>query len=101
MLRSAAPHCFVFNEIKKNGDQALKEFTKKFDGANLEHLQVSVEELKEAEATTAPELKNAIEDVILNRSENATDVLVDLAENFRGLKKEKKSRRSYLQRSLF
>ncbi|MFL2582075.1 MAG: histidinol dehydrogenase [Flavobacteriales bacterium] len=56
----------VFNEIKKNGDQALKEFTKKFDGANLEHLQVSVEELKEAEATTAPELKNAIDNAIRN-----------------------------------
>ena len=56
----------VFNEIKKNGDQALKEFTKKFDGANLEHLQVSLEELKEAEATTAPELKNAIDNAIRN-----------------------------------
>tara|TARA_Y100000766_G_scaffold35837_1_gene25658 strand:+ start:1432 stop:2715 length:1284 start_codon:yes stop_codon:yes gene_type:complete len=56
----------VFNEIKKNGDEALKEFTKKFDGANLEHIQVSIEELKQAEAQTAPKLKNAIDNAIRN-----------------------------------
>ena len=40
--------------------------------------------------TIDKELKNAIEDVIFNRNENATDVLVDLAEKHKGSKKEKK-----------
>ena len=56
----------VFNEIKKRGDKALKDFTKKFDGAELEHLHVSQQELKEAEAIVSPELKNAIDNAIRN-----------------------------------
>ncbi len=56
----------VFNEIKENGDFALKNFTKKFDGANLDHIQVSIEEIKEAEASTPSELKNAIDNAIRN-----------------------------------
>ncbi len=56
----------VFNEIKKRGDKALKDFTKKFDGAELEHLHVSQQELKEAEAKVSPELKNAIDNAIRN-----------------------------------
>ncbi len=56
----------VFNAVKENGDSALKDFTKKFDGANLEHIQVSTEELKEAEASTPSELKNAIDNAIRN-----------------------------------
>ena len=56
----------VFNEVRKNGDSALKDFTKKFDGASLDHIQVSTEELKEAEASTPSELKNAIDNAIRN-----------------------------------
>ena len=56
----------VFNEIKKRGDKALKDFTKKFDGDELEHLHVSQQELKEAEAKVSPELKNAIDNAIRN-----------------------------------
>ncbi len=56
----------VFNEIKKRGDKALKDFTKKFDGAELEHLHVSQQELKEAEAKVSPKLKNAIDNAIRN-----------------------------------
>ena len=37
------------------------------------------------------ELRDAIEDVLFDRSENATDNLVALAEKYRGTKKEKKS----------
>jgi len=37
------------------------------------------------------ELRDAIEDVLFNRSETATDNLVALAEKYRGTKKEKKS----------
>ena len=37
------------------------------------------------------ELRDAIEDVLFDRSETATDDLVALAERYRGTKKEKKS----------
>ncbi len=56
----------VFNEVRKNGDNALKDFTKKFDGASLDHIQVSTQEIKEAEASTPSELKNAIDGAIRN-----------------------------------
>lgn len=72
----------VFNEIKKRGDEALKEFTKKFDGVELEHLQVSQEELKEAESLVSSELKNAIDNAIRNifnfhKAQEATEEKVE------------------------
>jgi histidinol dehydrogenase len=56
----------VFNEIKANGDEALKTFTKKFDGAHLETLLVSDEEFKTALEKTPIELKNAIDNAARN-----------------------------------
>lgn len=56
----------VFNEIKLKGDKALKEFTKKFDGVELDYLQVSQAEFKEAEANVSLKLKNAIDNAIRN-----------------------------------
>ena len=56
----------VFNEIKANGDEALKTFTKKFDGADLETLLVSDEEFKTALEKTPIELKNAIDNAARN-----------------------------------
>jgi histidinol dehydrogenase len=72
----------VFNEIKKRGDEALKEFTKKFDGVELEHLQVSQQELKEAESLVSPELKKAIDNAIRNifnfhKAQEATEEKVE------------------------
>ncbi len=56
----------VFNEIKTNGDKALIELTKKFDGADLINIQVSKQEIKEAESSTQSELKDAIDNAIRN-----------------------------------
>jgi histidinol dehydrogenase len=56
----------VFNEIKANGDEALKTFTKKFDGAHLETLLVSDEEFKTALEKTPIVLKNAIDNAARN-----------------------------------
>lgn len=56
----------VFDEIKANGDEALKAFTKKFDGAELDSLQVTQAELAEAEANTPNELKAAIDNAAQN-----------------------------------
>ena len=38
----------VLAEVKKNGDSALRVYTKRFDGADLQQLQVTKEELDEA-----------------------------------------------------
>ena len=56
----------VFEAIKTNGDQALKEFTAKFDGAHLEQLQVTKAELAAASKNTPLELKNAIDHAARN-----------------------------------
>ena len=56
----------VFDEIKANGDEALKTFTKKFDGADLNNLLVSDEEFKAALEETPIELKNAIDNAARN-----------------------------------
>jgi len=56
----------VFDEIKANGDEALKTFTKKFDGADLDTLLVSDEEFKAAVEETPIELKNAIDNAARN-----------------------------------
>lgn len=56
----------VFEAIKTNGDQALKEFTAKFDGAHLEQLQVTKAELAAAAKDTPLELKNAIDHAARN-----------------------------------
>ena len=56
----------VFEAIKTSGDQALKEFTAKFDGAHLEQLQVTKAELAAASKDTPLELKNAIDHAARN-----------------------------------
>ena len=72
-VREAMHSCFLYHAIQNGMDMGI---------VNAGQLMVYDKIDKE--------LKNAIEDVIFNRNENATDVLVDLAENYRGLKKEKK-----------
>ena len=42
----------IIENVVKNGDDALFEYAKKFDGADLSHLQVSQEEIDEAVAST-------------------------------------------------
>ena len=50
----------VFDQVKAEGDQALKELTSKFDGAALESLAVSQQEIEEAVNRVDQELKKAI-----------------------------------------
>ena len=50
----------VFDQVKAEGDQALKELTSKFDGAALESLAVSQQEIEEAVTRVDEELKKAI-----------------------------------------
>lgn len=50
----------IINEIKNDGDKALKKFTLQFDGINPDSILVSKEEIDEAEKLVDSELKDAI-----------------------------------------
>ena len=57
----------IINEVKRDGDAALFRFCEKFDGAKLESLEVSSEEIDEAFAAVEPRfievLKRAAENI--------------------------------------
>ncbi len=50
----------ILNEIKLDGDTALKKYTQQFDGVKLDSFLVSEQELSEAEQYITSELKAAI-----------------------------------------
>ena len=50
----------VLDDIKSRGDAAVKEYELKFDKVQLDSLQVSEDEIAEAETLVSDELKNAI-----------------------------------------
>lgn len=51
----------IFNEVEKKGDAAILRYTKYFDRANLERIEVSEEEILKAEQDINPMLKRSIE----------------------------------------
>ena len=50
----------IIDKVKENGDEAVKEFEKKFDNVDISALAVSTEEIEEAEEMVGKELKDAI-----------------------------------------
>lgn len=50
----------VFENVQNNGDAALKEYSLKFDKANLTNLKVSAAEIENAAAQVSDELKEAM-----------------------------------------
>ena len=50
----------VLDDVKNNGDQAVKHYEEKFDHAHLDSLAVTKEELDEAENLVSHELKEAL-----------------------------------------
>lgn len=50
----------VFLSIKSSGDEALREYTEKFDGVRLQHFEVTEEEILTAENLLSTQLKAAI-----------------------------------------
>lgn len=50
----------VMQNIRDNGDAALREYTSKFDHADIENLMVSPEEIKASEGKLSKSLKDAI-----------------------------------------
>lgn len=56
----------VLDDVRKRGDAAVREYEFKFDKASLTSLQVSDNEIDEAQSITSPELKDAIRTAIEN-----------------------------------
>ncbi len=51
----------IFDEVKKNGDQALFDFNKKFDSVDIENLSPSIDEVQNSENLISEDLKEAIQ----------------------------------------
>lgn len=56
----------VLEKVRTQGDNALREMTKRFDGATLEAIQVTKQEIEEAISEVSAELKDAIELAVVN-----------------------------------
>ena len=56
----------IIDEVKENGDSALRSYTRKFDGVDLENFEVDQEQFDAAEEEVSPELKRAIEEAQWN-----------------------------------
>ncbi|MDD3321110.1 MAG: histidinol dehydrogenase [Paludibacter sp.] len=51
----------VLDDVRKRGDSAIKDYTKQFDKVSLETLEVTKEEIVEADSLVSMNLKQAIE----------------------------------------
>lgn len=51
----------IFTEVKSKGNQAIEKYTSLFDGTSISNIEVSVEEIEQAEKEISTELKNAIQ----------------------------------------
>lgn len=56
----------IMADVKKNGDEAVKRYTKKFDGASLDSLALSDAEIKKAIASLDEEMKKVFEQAAAN-----------------------------------
>ncbi len=56
----------IIENVRKNGDKALLEYTEKFDGARLSCLQVTKEEIDEALGLVEPEFLRILETAAAN-----------------------------------
>ena len=56
----------ILEDVKKSGDAAIRKFNEKFDGNTNLHIQVSSNELAEAQLKISPALKEAINIAVKN-----------------------------------
>ena len=56
----------IIENVKQNGDKAIFEYTKKFDGADLKSLEVTDEEIENAVKAVEPEFLRILEDASAN-----------------------------------
>ena len=50
----------ILNDVRKNGDSAVKKYERKFNGRKTSQLRVSAKEIKEAESKISPKESQAI-----------------------------------------
>ena len=71
----------IIEDVKRNGDTALRKYALQFDGVNITNLQVSDEELQAADSLISNDLKDAIQLAYKNiytfdsRQQTAVDVV--------------------------
>ena len=58
----------ILNDVKQNGDAALKKYTQQFDGVELESFLVTEKEIVDAETLLSTQLKQAIQTAANNIS---------------------------------
>jgi histidinol dehydrogenase len=51
----------ILQDVKANGDEAIRKYTLQFDGIRTHQMEVSAEEINEASRSVSPSLKKAIE----------------------------------------
>lgn len=51
----------ILNEVASRGDDALREYTARFDGVQLTHLEVTSEELRRAQEEVSPPVAEALQ----------------------------------------
>ena len=56
----------IISNVRKNGDSALREYSAKFDGAQLDSLEVTAQEIEEAFSALEPEFIAVIEEAAEN-----------------------------------
>ncbi|TVQ19390.1 MAG: histidinol dehydrogenase [Bacteroidetes bacterium] len=56
----------IFFAVKRKGDQALRDFTRTFDGVQLEELQVPAADIEKSGSLVSPELQKAIQNAAEN-----------------------------------
>ena len=56
----------ILDNVKKKGDAAVRDYTRRFDGADLEEFRVSKDEMENAAQMIEPKLKEAIQKAAKN-----------------------------------
>ncbi|WP_400162370.1 histidinol dehydrogenase [Brevibacillus sp. TJ4] len=56
----------ILADVKERGDQALREYTRKFDGVELEQFRVCVDEFAQADAEVSLEVNHALKEAAAN-----------------------------------
>ena len=76
----------ILQDVKKRGDNALVEYTKKFDKVTLkaEDFQVSADELKKAHEKIDKELLESIRGAIANVRKYQQEILIDVKNSSTG-----------------
>lgn len=56
----------IIKDVKTRGDEAIRDFARKFDGVELTRLRLSEQEISDGAAATPPEVAQAIDDACRN-----------------------------------